>query len=215
MIPMDLVRGCELSGNDIDAAAVLVELHLTIDESKKRPVGTSADVLALHELGSPLTDEDSASGDLFAAETFHAEALAYAVTAVTAAALTFFVCHMLILLKFDFLDLEDGFLLAMADRAVIAFAPLHFESDQFGPAFMFDHIRDDSRVLNVGSSDRDFAVIAHKQDAIERIFVAGFRIQAVNDQSVSRADAVFPATRLNNSVHKIFPIERGSTKPQE
>ena len=90
------------SRGDVHAAAVLIELDLTILESEEGPIATGANILASDEFGAALTDDDTAGSDMFTAKSLHSEALRITVTAISATALTFFMSH--IPLKFDFFD---------------------------------------------------------------------------------------------------------------
>jgi hypothetical protein len=90
------------SRGDIHAAAVFIELYLAVFEGEEGPIATGADVQAGDKFGAALADDDAAGGDMFATESFYAEALCIAVTAISATALTFFMSH--IPLKFNFFD---------------------------------------------------------------------------------------------------------------
>ena len=92
-MPGLVASGGDGGGGDVDAAAGFVEFHLAVSEREEGPVAARSDVVSSDEFGAALTDDDAAGGDVFATEGFHAEALAVAVTAVTAAALSFFVSH--------------------------------------------------------------------------------------------------------------------------
>ena len=85
--------GRDRSGEDIDATALFIEFHLAINQCKKSPIAPGAHILAGDELGSALADEDGSCGDMLTAKSFYAEALAVTVTAITAAALAFLMCH--------------------------------------------------------------------------------------------------------------------------
>jgi len=95
-----IIRGGH--GRDVHAAAAFIELHLTVLEREERPITTGADILPSDEFRAALADDDAASGDHFTAEGLHAEPLRITVAAVTAGALSFFMCHSF--LKFDFLN---------------------------------------------------------------------------------------------------------------
>ena len=86
-------------GLDVDPAAVLVERDLAVREGEQGPIAAGADVLAGEELGAALADQDAAGGDELAAVTFYTQPLAYAITSVADAALTFLVCHMPVSVK--------------------------------------------------------------------------------------------------------------------
>lgn len=88
-----VVGGVTSGGNDVHAAAALVEGDLAVHQGEQGPVATGANILAGDEPRTTLTDEDAACGDHLAAVALHSESFADAVTAVTNAALTFFMCH--------------------------------------------------------------------------------------------------------------------------
>ena len=94
--------GGDLGGSDVHAAAVLIELHLAVDQGEESPIASGADVLASDELGAALANDNAAGGDMFPAEGFHTEPLAITIATVSAAALTFFMSHNL--LKLNFFD---------------------------------------------------------------------------------------------------------------
>jgi hypothetical protein len=202
--------GLDGRGSDVHAAAFAVELDLAIDEGEQGPVASGADIVARDEFGAALADDDAARGDMFAAEAFYAEAFAITITAVSATALAFLMCHTrLNSLKFDFFDFQDRLLLAVADGAMIAFAAFHLKRDDFWSALMFYYIGGNGSILNYGCADGYFAVAAHEEDTGEAMLLASFGINAVHDQCVSRAHAVFFTSRFNNSVHKT-PYRKGA-----
>ena len=86
-----------LSGNriDVDATTGPIESHVAIDQGENGVVAAKADVLARHELGPALANNDIACNDGFAAKSLNAESLAYAVATVLYAALSFFMCHLI------------------------------------------------------------------------------------------------------------------------
>ena len=71
----------------------LFELHSAIAQSKEREIAAAADVFTGVELSAALADDDAAGGDKFACIGFHAEHFRLTVTTVTAAGLTFLMCH--------------------------------------------------------------------------------------------------------------------------
>ena len=79
--------------NDFNTTLFFVELHSAIAKSEERVIATAADVFAGAEAGAALTDDDGTGGDGFAAKSLDAEVLRITVAAVTAAGLTFFMCH--------------------------------------------------------------------------------------------------------------------------
>jgi hypothetical protein len=83
-------------GEHIDALAALVELHFAVHEREQSPIATGADIVAGGKFGAALAHEDAARGDELAAVTFHAQPFAGAIAPVADAALTFFMCHILL-----------------------------------------------------------------------------------------------------------------------
>jgi hypothetical protein len=82
--------------NDRDSLTRLadhVELYPSRFQREERIVPAAADIVAGMELGSPLTDDDFARIDQFAAKPFHSEPLCVAVAAVSGTTRTFFMCH--------------------------------------------------------------------------------------------------------------------------
>jgi hypothetical protein len=66
-------------GNDMHAAAVLVELHVAGLQRVQGPVAADADVVPGVELGTALADDDGAGVDQLTAEALHAETFSVAV----------------------------------------------------------------------------------------------------------------------------------------
>ena len=77
----------------VDAATVLVELNLTVDQGEQGVIVPSSDPTAGVPLGSALTDQDVAGPNLFATELLNATSLSVAVATVAAGSLSFLVCH--------------------------------------------------------------------------------------------------------------------------
>lgn len=73
-----------------------LELDGAVTESKKRKIATEPHVFSGVELGSALTDNNASGGDELARIGFHAEHLRLTVATVTAAGLTFLMCHFFI-----------------------------------------------------------------------------------------------------------------------
>ncbi len=90
-------RGC--FSDDVDALAFLVELHLAVHEGEQSPIPTGANILAGGKLGAALAHENTARGDELAAIPLYTQPFAGAIASVTNAALTFFMCHYLMLLS--------------------------------------------------------------------------------------------------------------------
>ena len=86
-----------LSGNriDVDAATGSIESHVAVNQSKNGVIAAQANVLAGHELGTALANDNIAGNDGFAAKSLNSQPLAYAVAAVLYAALSFFMCHVI------------------------------------------------------------------------------------------------------------------------
>ena len=81
----------------IDAMTALVENHLAVGQREECPIAAGADIFAGDELGAALADENAAGADNMPAKFLHAESFADAVATITDAALTFLMCHKLIL----------------------------------------------------------------------------------------------------------------------
>ena len=79
--------------NDFDATLFFVELHGSVAESEEGVIPTATDIVAGTETGATLTNDDGTGGNGFAAKSLDAEVLRITVAAVTAAGLTFFMCH--------------------------------------------------------------------------------------------------------------------------
>ncbi len=87
------MRVCRRRGDNVNAAAAAVELHMAVDERKERIVAALADPLAGVKYGAYLADEDVPGANLFPAEALHPATLGVAVAAVSARTLSLFVCH--------------------------------------------------------------------------------------------------------------------------
>jgi len=93
-LPLDLiVRGRGLSRKHIHATAFLIKLYLAINQREKRPIPPCAHILAGNKFRPALAHQNAACGDNFATEPFYPKSLAITVTAIPAAALTFFMSH--------------------------------------------------------------------------------------------------------------------------
>ena len=78
---------------DIDPTAAPIEPNAAVDESKNRIIAAQTDVFSRQKLGPALPNDDIASEDRFASESFYTEAFTDAVAPIFDAALSFFVCH--------------------------------------------------------------------------------------------------------------------------
>lgn len=85
-----------LGRDDIHPPAAAIEADFAVHKRKQGPIATRADIFAGEESGAALTDQDAAGGDDLPAVTFHSQTFADAVASVPDAALTFFMCHILI-----------------------------------------------------------------------------------------------------------------------
>ena len=88
-----IVSGLRLRRNDVHTPTPLIERHFAVNEREQSPIAARADVVARHELGPALADDDAARADDLPPEGFHAQAFANAVAAVADASLTFLMCH--------------------------------------------------------------------------------------------------------------------------
>ena len=80
------------AGDDADLALLLAELDRAVAEGEQREIAAAADVVARAEPGAALPDDDRTGGHFLAAERFDTKKLRFAVAAVAAAGLSFFVC---------------------------------------------------------------------------------------------------------------------------
>ena len=71
----------------------LAEFDFSVAESEKREIPAAADVLARMKTGAALTHDNAARADDFTGVCLDAEHFRLAVATVTAAGLTFFMCH--------------------------------------------------------------------------------------------------------------------------
>src|SRR6476469_3935848 len=79
--------------DELAAPPTVLELDDAVDLGEERVVLAQTDVLAGVELRAALADDDRAPRDRLAAERLHAQVLGVGVAAVTAGALSFFMCH--------------------------------------------------------------------------------------------------------------------------
>ena len=80
----------------VNPMTVLVERDLAVHQGEQSPIAPGADIVAGHEPGAALADENAAGGDEFAAKSLNAQPFADAVAPVADAALTFLMCHKLL-----------------------------------------------------------------------------------------------------------------------
>ncbi len=87
-----------------------LELHFSVNESKKSVILSETDVIAGTEFSSSLTNKNISRKDGFSSETFYSESLRIGIPTVLRRSATFLMCHFLVLLSVQFLsdiDLSD------------------------------------------------------------------------------------------------------------
>ena len=90
----------------------------------------------------------------------------------------------------------------MSDSAVIPLAALHFERNRLGAALVLDNIGQNGGVLK-RIAQRDFAVPAGQQHAIERMGLTRFGRETFNFQRVPSGDPILFSTGFNDCVHNV------------
>src|SRR5437773_8666613 len=85
---------------DIDSSSAAIEADVAVDQSENRVIAAEANVLTRQKFRAALANNDVASHDQLAAESFYTEPLANAVAAVLNAALSFFMSHDLRFFRF-------------------------------------------------------------------------------------------------------------------
>jgi len=85
---------------DIDSSSTPIEANVAVDQRENGVIAAEANVLTRQKFRAALANNDVASHDQLAAESFYTEPLANAVAAVLNAALSFFVSHDLGFLRF-------------------------------------------------------------------------------------------------------------------
>jgi hypothetical protein len=195
MITRSTGSGSRLREN-IDALTAFVERDFAVHQREECPIASGANISARDKFGAPLTNDNTAGGDQFAAVAFHAQPFADAIAPVPDAALTFLMCHkpMIRLLSLDFFDFHHGQLLSVADGFVIAFAAFHLESDFLLAADVLDDVSHDGRATHCGRANCDFPVLADEQDTVKIHRLAGFNAQALDGKGVARGDAILFAS---------------------
>src|SRR5439155_26425341 len=92
-----LLRGRRGGGrgrsDDVDAAALAVELDHSVDQREQRIIAAAGDVAARVVLGAALPDDDPARAHRLAAVDLHPQPLAVRIAAVLDRPLTFLVSH--------------------------------------------------------------------------------------------------------------------------
>ena len=78
---------------DIDPTPSAIEANIAIDQRENGVIAAEANVLTRQKFRAALANNDVASHDQLAAESFYTEPLANAVAAVLNAALSFFMSH--------------------------------------------------------------------------------------------------------------------------
>ncbi len=79
--------------HNADFALLFAEFDFAVAESKEGVISSATDVVARTETGSALTDNDGSCRNFLAAECFDTQEFRLAVATVTAAGLTFLMCH--------------------------------------------------------------------------------------------------------------------------
>jgi hypothetical protein len=86
--------GCGLDfGNDVHPLALQVKCHCAIDQGEQSPIAAHANVLAGGVDGAGLARQNAAYCDNFATEPLDPKSLGITVAPVSAAPLTFLMCH--------------------------------------------------------------------------------------------------------------------------
>src|SRR5688572_7040435 len=93
MTPPAQLIGCLQRVDDVDAAAVAVELDEAVDQGVEREIVPLADAAAGEEAVADLAHQNVAGPHLLAAETLDAAALTVGVATVAAGTLTLLMCH--------------------------------------------------------------------------------------------------------------------------
>jgi len=78
----------------LHAAPAPIEFHEAVDQGVEGVVAPLSDTRPGLEDRAQLPDEDVASPDLFAAESFHATTLGIGIPSVATGSLTFLMCHL-------------------------------------------------------------------------------------------------------------------------
>lgn len=82
----------------------------------------------------------------------------------------------------------------MADGFAITFAAFQLERDLLFAADVLDHVGHNGGVGHCGGADRELALIAHQQDAIESYRLPGFDRQPLDFQGIAGADPILFAS---------------------
>ena len=207
---------------DIYASSGTVEAHASIDQRKNRVVPAEPNVFSGVKFCPPLTHDDVAGDDHFAAEFFDTQPFADAVPAILNAALSFFVSHIsvrrwilglerwtLLVALFgsrlfrsytDALDLYARQFAAMPNRPVIALAPPVLERDDFLVLALFHNFSSDLCPGYKRAPVRHVFSIGKHQHLAEGRGLAGIDIQKIDIDRVAFRDAKLPAAGFNNCV---------------
>ncbi len=190
----------------LHAPSAAIELHHAALEGEEGEVAPASDIAAGEKFLPALADEDVAGDDRLAAEFFHAEALADAVASVLDASLSFFMGHGGRCLEFDVRDFDAGEFLAVADRAVVAFAAAELEGDDFRGLALLDDLGGDLRALDQRSADLHAGVVGREEDLVECGGLAGLDVEQLDVNDVAGLDAELPAACLDDCVCHMVPL---------
>src|SRR6267142_3138906 len=110
--------------------------------------------------------------------------------------------------RLDFFDFDNRQFLPVANRLMITFAPLHFESDLLLTANVLDNIGDYRRARDCGHSNGHFPVVIDQKNTIKSKRLPDVDGQAFNFQSITRHDTILLTASFQYSVHK-SPRKKG------
>src|SRR5436190_45525 len=85
-------------------------------------------------------------------------------------------------LKLNLFDLQNRQFLPVSNGAMVSFTAFHLERNELRTTLMLNNIGKNSRILNDRTADRYFVVVAaHKQHAIQSMFLPGLNIKPVHN----------------------------------
>jgi len=97
----------------------------------------------------------------------------------------------------------------MPDRPMVALPALHLKRDLLLTAEVLHNIHCDARLRNGGFPHREFALVLHEENAVQRQRFTGLAFQAIHFQRFAGSDTIlFPAS-FNHCIHISYPKRMG------
>src|SRR3569832_2194386 len=186
------------------ALVAFAEGYLAVAKREERVVLAHADIGAGMELGTALTHDDVAAGNLLAAEHLHTQHLGVGVATVAGRTACFLVCHGSLLARVNFGDLHFREVLTVATLAVRGLAALFLEGDDLLAAAVLDDLtRHGSTLAQRRAGFR--AVATEHQDLAKRDRATGIADELFDGQDIVLGNTILFPAGADDREHGLSP----------